>query len=470
MIMQACVLIAITGANIANAENLSLTLESSAIGSRGLVYNGKSVFLVGSGSFWLLNDPYYYNSDGSTNLENLRDHLDKYKPEESNGKALGVIRLSAFGTPVRYSGVDHSKKRYPCSRSVTPGARDGGNKFDCSTLDPDFFRHVLTVAREARSRGIILGIILWDEIPLETAPERWGHNPFCPENSIINYGLPSCERHAVPEFYDLGNKLLVDHQQQIIAMFVDTLKLEPNVFFFVGNEYTGPSDWRDMQISIIDDANLVNNSDLLHVTMDYLGKLNSISDGVSADTNRDGLGDSAFRPDGRPAVNQRDYRGAGFADVRRNNWSRFMDGAASAGTRDDYSGADQPYTTFSDAAAADQQLREFVNSISIDLDQLKISDGRFSSGWSARGAEGEEYVAFSDLSLGQVTVDLSDQDGSWELIEWDTTSNSRPLSRGIIDGNKSVTWNLGFAESAIRIVRRESLSIKPNPPSNLTVD
>jgi hypothetical protein len=200
--------ISLAAAKIAVAENLALTMDSSPIGNRGLFYNGQPVFLVGSGSFWLLNDPYYYNSDGSTNLQNLRDHLDKYKPASPDGKALGVIRLSAFGTPVRYSGVDHSQKRYPCSRSEVQGARDGGNKFDCSRLDSDFFSHVVTVAREARTMGIILGIILWDEIPLEAARERWGHNPFCPENSIIDYGLPSCDGDAVPEFYDLGNQML----------------------------------------------------------------------------------------------------------------------------------------------------------------------------------------------------------------------------------------------------------------------
>ena len=46
--------------------NLTVTSPSSPVGARGLLYKGRSVFLAGSGSFWLLNDPYYYRDDGGT--------------------------------------------------------------------------------------------------------------------------------------------------------------------------------------------------------------------------------------------------------------------------------------------------------------------------------------------------------------------------------------------------------------------
>lgn len=441
------------------AESLALTSPSSPIGGRGLTYEGRPVFLNGSGSFWLLNDPYYYNQDGSTNLDTLRQHLDKYQPANKAGNALGVIRVSAFGTPVRYSGVNSSRKRYPCERSSMPGARDGGNKFNCSLLDQGFFHHVLTTVREAAQRGIMIGIILWDEIALERGSVRWAHNPFCPDNSVVDYGLPSCESNAVPDFHDLGNPTLRLHQRLIAEKFVGILKDEPNVFFFISNEYTGSSAWRDEQIETVNQANTTHATNILHVTMHYRShEPSALSDGVASDTNKSGLKDDAFRADGRPAINQRDYRVAGSAAaVRQNIWARFMDGAASAGTRDDYSGAHDPSTTFAVAAQEDQRLRDFVNSIESRLDMLVPTDQHFSSGWRGRVSKGREYVAFSSSSGGSISVDLSSEDGTWALFEWDVTSGGAPVSRAMREGGQYVTWKLSFTESAVRIVKSDGV-------------
>lgn len=474
-VMRTCWLLQICALflpGITGAEPMGLTPESSAIGQRGITYAGEPVFLVGSGSFWLLNDPYYYNPDGTTNLANLRQHLDKYRPTDPEGKALGVIRVSAFGTPVRYSGVEGSAKRYPCARSGVSGANDGGNKFDCSRIDQQFFDHTLTVVREADERGIVIGVILWDEIPLESGPARWIHNPFCPSNSVVDYALPSCGSEAVPEFYDLSNALLLEHQAEIVRKFVSTLKNEPNVFFFISNEYTGNRAWRDEQIAIVNDANVSNGTRMLHVTMDYGSPgPSSVSDGVSSDTNEEGLDQDAFRPDGRPAVNQRDYRRAGSGDaVRRNNWARFMDGAASAGTRDDYNGDDSPSTTYAIAAETDQRLRDFVNSVETPLDNLAPMDERFSSGWNGRGASGSEYIAFSAVSGGSIAVDLTSESGTWQLFEWRVDSGEPPTDHGTRNAGQEVSWDLLFVESAIRVVRIDAEErARPKPPGDVRI-
>ncbi len=466
-------LIACAAASLAGtavAANLALTDPASPVGQRGLVYKGRPVFAAGSGSFWLLSDPYYYNADGTTNLARLRAHLDKYKAINPAGNALGVIRLSAWGTPVRYAGVDHSKKRYPCARSATPGARDGGNKFDCSRFDEAFFSHVVTVAREADSRGILLGIILWDEIPLERDPvtHRWNDNPFCPDNNVNGYGLPSCDADGLPEFYDAAPSACRDHQDAIVRKFADVLKDEPNVFFFIGNEYTGSAAWRDRQIQTINERNAANGADLLHVTMEWT-EASAISDGVSPGTHDVATGSKAFRADGRPLIAERPTTKA-IAGARQQLWQRFIDGAASAGTRDDYNGDTPPDATKDQQASDDQQLRRFVNSLIGGLDRLVPDDGPFSGGWNGRVRPGAEYVAHRLDSSGTITVDLTGENGAWKLLDWDPLGSAGPVDRGTRAAGGSVSWAVRSGECAVQIVPADAgASDPPVIPGNLRI-
>ena len=204
--------------------------------------------------------------------------------------------------------------------------------------------------------------------------------------------------------------------------------------------------------------------------MDYGPGDSFNSDGVSSDSNKQGLDGDAFRSDGRPAINQRDYRLASGADIRRNIWSRFMDGAASAGTRDDYSGATDPATTFDTAAREDDRLRSFVNSILSPLDKLRIADNIFPDNWSARGNMQTEYVAYSSSNSGPVSVDLTDHEGNWQMIEWDTSSESAPIEHDFRAGGQIVDWNLDYNESAIRVVRIGDAGNRPKPPTGLRTD
>jgi hypothetical protein len=450
------------------AGELTTTSSSSPVGKRGLIYKSRSVFLVGDGSFWLLNDPYYYQSDGSTHLTHLRTHLDAYKPPSPNGKALGVIRVSAIGTPVRYSGVDHSKKRYPFRRVSGQGtARDGGNKFDCTQWDSDFFAHLKTLASEAETRGIVLGIILWDEIPLERGSNntRWAHNPFEPANNVNNFGLPSFSSGAdgLPQFYNKpldgssqGNALR-DAQDAMVRKFCAELKGVPNVFFFISNECTGSSSWRDRQIQTIKSYNSANNTQFISVTMNWGSGASSISDGVSPSTHSDGTG---WRSDGRPEIAQRDRSGA---NARQTFWTRFIQGAASAGARDDYSGNTPPATMYTSAASEDQQLRRFVNSITSDMDRLVRDDSPFSSGWKGRKNPGVEYVAWKSGSSTSISVNLSGENGLWRLYEWNPTSSSAGSDRGTKPAGNSVTWTVRSGECGVVIVKEGTTELRNRP-------
>ena len=315
------------------------------------------------------------------------------------------------------------------------------------------------------ARGILIGLILWDEIPLEKGSARYIHNPFCPENSVVDYGLPSCDTDAVPEFYTTTPGPLRDAQDAIVKAFVDVLRDEPNVFLFVGNEYSHTDAWRDRQIQTIDDANMLYGSDLLHVTMDCGGGGSDDSDGISPCTPSAGRGDGAFRPDGRPAMAQRDSRGD-ILKITQTFWGRFMDGAASAGTRDSYSGSTTPSTVYSKAADQDEHLRRFVTATLSPLEQLVPEDSVFSTGWDGRVNAGVEYLAFSGTE-NAITVDLSDAPGAWRLLEWDPESGGEPLDQGTRAGGGTATWSLSHAPSAIQIIPVDADI--PASPRNVSV-
>ena len=442
----------------AASVNLSISDPRSGVGGRGLSYKGRTVYAVGSGSFWLLGDPYFYDAQGRTNLARVRGHLDKYKPQSPNGVGVGVIRVGAWATPLRYSGVDPGMIRYPCARAGVGRANDGGRAFDCSKLDQSYFDHLLSVAREADSRGILLGIVLWDEIPLERGATRWNRHPFCRDNNVVDYELPPCDSNAVPEFFDTANLLLRSHQDAIVRRFVETVKSEPNVFLFVSNEYTGPADWRERQIGTIDDQCFIVGCDLMHVTMDYHLGPSTTSAGVSAGTRDDGFGSNSYRADGRPAINHRDNAAWSAREERQGMWRRLFDGAASGGTRDDYTGATTPSETFQKASAEDEAIRRFINSIVTDLSDMPPDSRRFhASGavWHGRASAGREYIAYSPRATAEVTVDLRGETGLWELFEWDVDADDPVgVSAGVLAGGRVQTWHLrNRGDVAIRIVR-----------------
>jgi hypothetical protein len=241
-----------------------------------------------------------------------------------------------------------------------------------------------------------------------------------------------------------------------VAKIVETLQGEPNVFFFVSNEYTGPEDWFTHQVETVRGRCAELGCDLLTVSMVYRGDGSTATEGISCGTASPCLGSEAFRPDGRPVINQRDTSRGTYRPIL---WSRFMDGVASAGTRDDYSGATLPETTFTRQAEEDRQLRRFVDSLSSRPDELVPGDDLcLGTRWSCRANPGTEIVGFSESSRGWLSVDLSGEGGTWSLSAWDVDDPSAgPEALGSQPGGAVRSWSgLGWGDRAFRLVMEQA--------------
>src|SRR4051812_23707413 len=75
----------------------------------------------------------------------------------------GTYREVPGSFKIRHNNLAPAPGRYlaPWARSGTPGAADGGNKFDLDAWDGDYFRRLKAFCAEAGRRGIVVEFVLF---------------------------------------------------------------------------------------------------------------------------------------------------------------------------------------------------------------------------------------------------------------------------------------------------------------------
>ncbi len=73
----------------------------------------------------------------------------------------------------------------PWARSTTPGAGDGGNKFDLSQWDADYFARLKDFLTQAGQRGIVVELSLFCAIYDD---KLWAVNPLNAANNMQEVG------------------------------------------------------------------------------------------------------------------------------------------------------------------------------------------------------------------------------------------------------------------------------------------
>jgi hypothetical protein len=138
----------------------------------------------------------------------------------------------------------------PWARSSTPGASDGGNKFDLGKWDAAYFDRLKDFVREAGKRGIVVEVVLFCTMYDEKV---WQASPLNAANNVN--GIGQVGRYEV---YDGRNKPLVDTQTAMTRKIVSELAEYDNVYFEVCNEpYERgglTSEWNDAIIGAIVEA------------------------------------------------------------------------------------------------------------------------------------------------------------------------------------------------------------------------
>ena len=180
---------------------------------------------------------------------------------------LDVLKAHGFNLTRTFSGVYRevegsfsitgntlapARGRYLCpwARSTTPGAADGGMKFDLARWDRAYFDRLKDFVAQAGRRGIVVELVLFCTMYDE---RLWEASPMHARNNTA--GVGKVGRHEV---YSGKDKDLLAAQRAVTRKIVAELAGFDNVYFEVCNEpYERPgltAQWNDQIIAAIVEA------------------------------------------------------------------------------------------------------------------------------------------------------------------------------------------------------------------------
>jgi hypothetical protein len=117
----------------------------------------------------------------------------------------------------------------PWARSETPGYRGGGNKFDLSRWDENYFARLRSFMTEASRRGIIVEVNLFCP---QYSEAQWQVSPFNPVNNINSTGPPD-RLHVCTLDKNAGGLV---YQEKFVRRLVSELNRFDNFYYEITNE------------------------------------------------------------------------------------------------------------------------------------------------------------------------------------------------------------------------------------------
>ncbi len=207
-------------------------------------------------------------------LHNLDFDYRRYL-EETRACNLNLVRV--FAGPYRELedsfGIEDNTlapadDRYvsPWARSGTPGALDGGNKYDLTKWDPAFFHRLRDFIKEAGKRGIVVEVTLFCPFyshSADTPDAHWQASPWHPANNINLDEQEIADRNSVY----LTDSPLIDYQKAFATKVMETVQPYDNVYLEVMNEHYQqdespvPADWL---VAIIDELTAADSTTAPH--------------------------------------------------------------------------------------------------------------------------------------------------------------------------------------------------------------
>jgi len=187
-------------------------------------YQGKPLILVTSGE--------HYGA-----VLNLDFNFTRYLEElSSNGLNLTRVFTGSYIEPVGAFNIEKNTlapapDRFICpwKRSSTPGFNGGGNKFDLSSWDENYFDRLKTFMREAQQRNIVVELTLFCPF---YEKKQWLLSPMHPSNNVN--GTPDIGKDSV---YSIAhNSSLLQIQERLTTKLVTELNGFPNLIFEICNE------------------------------------------------------------------------------------------------------------------------------------------------------------------------------------------------------------------------------------------
>jgi len=210
---------------------------------RYFLFRGKPAFLITSGEHY----------GAVLNLDfNDTPYLDELRARGFNltRTFAGTYREVPGSFKIQANTLAPASGRYlaPWARSKTPGAADGGNKFDLDAWDPAYFRRLTDFVAKAGERGVVVELVLFCPFYED---DLWAVNPLNARNNVNGVGAM-----ARTDVWTLKDRTMVARHEAFVRKVVGELRGFDNVFYEICNEpYFGgvTLDWQARIASTIVD-------------------------------------------------------------------------------------------------------------------------------------------------------------------------------------------------------------------------
>ena len=211
-------------------------------------FRGRRTVLVGDGIYGAV---VHRDFDFGPYLDELASH------------GLNQVRLfsgSFVGRTPPYDGYEDSlvpgeRLIVPWARSSEPGYTLGGNKFDLSRWDDEYFERLQSFVAAAGARGIVVEVVLFSA---NYGDREWSASPLNGQNNVNGVG----NVHEYDAFGDLG---LLPYQEALVRKLARELNGYDNVYFEILNEphhaacpagieaCAPPAEWEQHMVNVFHD-------------------------------------------------------------------------------------------------------------------------------------------------------------------------------------------------------------------------
>lgn len=187
------------------------------------LWRGKPTILITSGEHY------------GTVLNGAFDYVKYLKTLESLGFNLTRTFSGAYCEPFGAFNIENNTLApaagqliCPWARSDQPGYANGGNKFDLTKLDADYFERLRDFVREADKRAVVVELVLFCPMYNDT---MWKLSPMNASNNVN--GIGKMER---TEVHTLKHPKLLTVQDAMVRKIVAELKDFDNLYYEICNE------------------------------------------------------------------------------------------------------------------------------------------------------------------------------------------------------------------------------------------
>ncbi|HEY2858849.1 MAG TPA: hypothetical protein VGJ21_10570 [Terracidiphilus sp.] len=187
-------------------------------------YEGKTIALITDGEHYgsVINPDFDYHVYLKT------QQADGLNYTRIFGGSYVEVPAASFGIKRNTLAPAEGRVILPWARSGEAGYAGGGNKFDLSAWNPDYFRRLNDFLTEAAEHGIVVEISLFSS---QYGDVQWKFSPF---NAANNVNHTAVDDYKQVNTLNNGNVLAI--QEQYVRKLVHEANAHPNVIFEIQNE------------------------------------------------------------------------------------------------------------------------------------------------------------------------------------------------------------------------------------------